>query len=274
MDRNLTSSLTLAFTLSISAAVWPATFVVDDTGDGVDVVPGDGTCSDGTGAPNCTLRAAIMEANALAGADNIHFSHAGATSFTPASAYPIITEQVTIDGTTDPDFVSTPVVELNGTSAGAAAGLKLQAASSFVRGLVINRFSTSGITLQVGDGTAIEGCYIGTDVAGTAALANGIGIFISNSNNHIMGGTTAAARNLISGNTAEGVLIQGSTSGATGNQILGNYIGTDVNGTADLGNGTEGIEINTANAKYSPRIKKSSKDVAASALALSPTPPA
>ena len=45
------------------------TFTVNSTMDAVDANPGDGVCDDGAG--NCTLRAAIMEANALAGADTI-----------------------------------------------------------------------------------------------------------------------------------------------------------------------------------------------------------
>ena len=46
-----------------------ATFVVNTTNDTADVAPGDGVCLDGAGA--CSLRAAISEANALAGADTI-----------------------------------------------------------------------------------------------------------------------------------------------------------------------------------------------------------
>jgi len=44
-------------------------FVVDAERDGADSQVGDGICADATGA--CTLRAAIQEANALAGADEI-----------------------------------------------------------------------------------------------------------------------------------------------------------------------------------------------------------
>lgn len=50
-----------------------ATFLVSDPGDSVDLDPGDGVCSSARNA-NCTLRAAIMEANALAGADTIRLN--------------------------------------------------------------------------------------------------------------------------------------------------------------------------------------------------------
>jgi len=49
---------------------WAATFTVDTTTDSVDTNPGDGTCSDGSA---CSLRAAVMEANALSGEDTIEF---------------------------------------------------------------------------------------------------------------------------------------------------------------------------------------------------------
>jgi len=44
-------------------------FVVNSTNDAIDADPGNGVCDDGSG--NCTLRAAIMEANAIAGANTI-----------------------------------------------------------------------------------------------------------------------------------------------------------------------------------------------------------
>ncbi|HJQ31229.1 MAG TPA: hypothetical protein VJ866_03570 [Pyrinomonadaceae bacterium] len=69
------------------------------------------------------------------------------------------------------------LVEINGASAGVANGLHIAGGSSTVRGLVINRFSgvnfASGnaIFLQ-GSGNKVEGCFLGTDAAGTADLGN------------------------------------------------------------------------------------------------------
>jgi hypothetical protein len=88
-----------------------------------------------------------------------------------------------------------------------------------------------------GPGNVVQGNYIGTDITGTRPVANGTGISISESNNTI-GGTTAAARNLISGNVQSGIIISGSSIHATNNVVEGNYIGTDVTGTIALGNGT------------------------------------
>ncbi len=67
-------SLALLIALAALATAGPtpahgASFTVDATHDAVDAVPGDGLCADATGA--CTLRAAVMETNALPGADEI-----------------------------------------------------------------------------------------------------------------------------------------------------------------------------------------------------------
>ncbi|MCA9773195.1 MAG: right-handed parallel beta-helix repeat-containing protein, partial [Myxococcales bacterium] len=61
---------TTAILLSVVAAAHGATFIVDSTIDAVDAVPGDGVCA--TASAECTLRAAISEANALPGADTIN----------------------------------------------------------------------------------------------------------------------------------------------------------------------------------------------------------
>lgn len=52
--------------------VFCATFTVNNNGDTVDAIPGDGICSDAFG--NCTLRAAIREANQSSNTDEITFS--------------------------------------------------------------------------------------------------------------------------------------------------------------------------------------------------------
>ena len=96
----LTGLLSLAPLPPLLSTAFAATFVVDSTGDGGDSNAGNGTCDDGGG--NCTLRAAIEEANAWAGADVINFTVAGGGPHTiaPGSALPTITDQVTIDGYT------------------------------------------------------------------------------------------------------------------------------------------------------------------------------
>src|SRR5262249_8967925 len=84
--------------------------------------------------------------------------------------------------------------------------------------------------------TSIQGNYIGTDVTGTLALANPQGIG-DNGFRTIIGGTLPGARNLISGNPQQGIVLAGTNS-----MVKGNYIGTDWTGTVALGNG-QGVQI-------------------------------
>ena len=95
-------------------------FTVDSTGDEVDANPGDGICA--TAGAVCTLRAAIVQANAFIGLDTIAFNISGVGPHTiqPGAALPTIIDPVIIDGTTEPDFAGTPVIELNDTNAGLA----------------------------------------------------------------------------------------------------------------------------------------------------------
>jgi hypothetical protein len=193
-----------------------------------------------------SLRQAILDANAtpnVGGPDLISFNipGSGVQTIAPASPLPTISDPVVLDGTTQPAYAGSPLIELTGSSAGAGVGLRITAGSSTVKGLVINAF-LGGVSLLTNGGNLIVGNYIGTDAAGTAARANFYGVFISGPNNTV-GGTTAGARNLISGN-GEGVAIVGS--GATGNQVLGNYIGTDAAGTAAVAN-FYGLSISTSN---------------------------
>ncbi|MFY9569923.1 MAG: HYR domain-containing protein, partial [Blastocatellia bacterium] len=202
-------------------------FVVSNTGDNGGVNPAPG-------AATGTLRQAIVDANANAGADTISFSiGAGAQTISLAAQLPIIADPVTIDGTTQPGFAGTPIIELIGGAA-IPSGLTIDAGNSTVKGLVINSFILAGILLQTNGGNIVEGNYLGTELNGSIALPNGTGITIDGVPNNRVGGTTAAARNVISGNAQIGIFINGSA--ATGNIVQGNFIGTNAAGTAGLGN--------------------------------------
>ncbi len=92
-------------------------------------------------------------------------------------------------------------------------------------------------------GNVVEGDYIGTDASGTHALANGnCGVWISGgAQDNTIGGTTAAARDVISGNAAHGVYLVGP--GTTGDVVEGDYIGASASGTGSLGNAADGVML-------------------------------
>ena len=187
-----------------------------------------------------SFRQAILEANATNGLDTIVFQIPGSGPFTisPASALPAITDPVVIDGTTQPGFTNRPVIELNGAAAGSsAAGLRLLAGNSTVRGLAINRFGAEAIRIQSPGTNLIAGNFIGTDVTGLLPRGNANGVYITSASGNIIGGTNSADRNLISANADTGVLLQN----AGANVVLGNFVGTTITGTLDLGNTNNGV---------------------------------
>jgi CSLREA domain-containing protein len=223
---------------SVSAA---ASFTVNSTDDA-----NDGTCN----GSHCSLREAINAANSAAGADTIAFSIPGPAphSIKPLSPLPDTTDPVTIDGTTEPDFAGSPIVELDGSLAGLATGLVIAGGHSTVRGLVINRFSQAGIRLEdccsvppvLGD-NVVQGNFVGTDVTGTIALGNGVaGVHLFNTPRNLIGGTGAGRGNLISGNVRG---IRTEHPGTSDNLVQGNLIGTQRDGSSPLGQVEEGVLI-------------------------------
>ena len=100
--------------------------------------------------------------------------------------------------------------------------------------------NNTGIRIVGNEATAnkVQGNYIGPDVTGNVAVFNFTGIEIAEAHNNLIGGTSAAARNVISGNkTGVGIL------DASGNKVQGNFIGTNANGTQALGNTDDGVDI-------------------------------
>ncbi len=163
------------------------------------------------------------------------------------SDLPAITEAVNLDGYTQPGASANTLsagndavlrIEIDGSNT--TRGLHLNSAEIFVSGLVINRATGKGIELDGSGQHTVAGCLIGTDPTGTLALGNPIGVRVQSPNNTI-GGPMAAARNVISGNTDSGVVIPSVS--AAGNHVQGNFIGTDVSGTEELGNAGDGIHI-------------------------------
>ena len=199
-----------------------------------------------------SLQQAILDANAASGLDTIIFQiqGTGVHTITPTNALPQITDPVVIDGTTQPGFAGTPLIELNGANAGANSdGLRLSAGNSTIRGLAINRHSGAGIHVQAPGGTnSIQGNFIGTDPTGTLSRGNGQssthsgGVWIDGSSGNLIGGLYLTNRNVISANGGSGLYLQN----CGGNTIQGNLIGTSLSGAAALGNSNNGVSLYSA----------------------------
>ena len=107
--------------------------------------------------------------------------------------------------------------------------------------MAVNGFARSGVLMQgsAATGNKVEGNFIGTNASGTRDLGNIIdGVRIDGGSDNTVGGSQPAQGNVISGN---GVEIRGS--GATGNLVARNYVGTDASGSQDLGNSSDGVYI-------------------------------
>ena len=205
--------LGLGFVLSLGAA-HGATFTVTNTNDS-----GGGS-----------LRQAILDANTAAGPDTIDFNIPGTGPFQilPLSILPPLAGGTTLDATTQPGYAGTPLIEISTFS---GAGLRMTGTGgNTIRGVCVNDFS-AGIQIE-SDDNHVEGCFLGTNVTGTIAVPNGVGIVLTSGvAGNVIGGSAAAARNLISGNTTG---IQSTGGGAT--TIQGNYIGTSITGNSPIPN--------------------------------------
>ncbi|HET7524482.1 MAG TPA: DUF4347 domain-containing protein, partial [Burkholderiaceae bacterium] len=194
-----------------------------------------------------SLRQAIIDANALAGADTITFNIAGTgvQTINLASALPAITDTVTIDGTTQAGYaVGAPVIVLEGGAAGAnATGITLQASNSTIRGLQIQGFvnGSSGVT---GVAILLDGTTGGGD---NNTISENL---LTNNNESVTGSvgaiaiTGAADNNLITSNrlinnNADGIRFADALS--TGNQITNNLIS---------GSGDDGVKLSGANITF------------------------
>ena len=169
-----------------------------------------------------------------------------------ASTACVITDSGTSDNVVEGDYIGTDPTGADHLDNGhQGVDILAGATSNTVGGTttgardVISGNANGGVLIS-GSGTSgnvVEGDYIGTTAAGTAALANGRnGVdILAGATSNTVGGTTAGAGDVISGNTALGVEISGS--GTAYNVVEGDYIGTNAAGTGALPNGINGVDI-------------------------------
>jgi hypothetical protein len=220
--RNVCAALTLSLLLAAGASA--ATFTVTNTND--------------TGAGS--LRQAITDANAAGPGAVVAFSiGSGVQSIVPLSALPDVSANVTVDGSTQPGYAGTPVIELNDSLMGVSPSANCLSSAGTIRAIVVNRCNGRALSMNGGKVTA---CFIGTDVTGLLALANNSGVTVGGATS-LVGGNTDAEGNLISGNNRDVIV----TSGGQGSEIAHNRIGTTVTGEAPFTvNSNQGIAIQFA----------------------------
>ncbi|HXH38651.1 MAG TPA: CSLREA domain-containing protein [Thermoanaerobaculia bacterium] len=243
-----------------------ATITVTTTSD--DLTPNDGSVS---------LREAITAINAGATGDPdilaqspgtfgtndkilFNIPGAGLHTIAPATNLPTITQAVLIDGYSQGGASANTLaigdnaillIELTGSGVSGGTGLNFSNAvtGGEVRGLLMTLWSFNAILLNGASNMVIDGNFLGTNAAGSAfspfTTTNNFGLFVAGAAvGNTIGGATAAARNLISGNIG-GIAI--GNVGTTNNLIQNNYIGTNAAGTFALPN-YQGISFDSADA--------------------------
>lgn len=111
------------------------------------------------------------------------------------------------------------------------------------QGNVISGNGADGIGAGTGSASnTIQGNIVGLNAAGNSERGNGqTGIDLAGTG-HLVGGSAAAARNVVSGNSIDGIALVGNANSIS---VSGNYVGTDVTGAIDLGNLSNGLEISS-----------------------------
>ena len=175
----------------------------------------------------------------------------GVFNILPTDQLPTLSRATTLDGGTQPTNSNPngPAIVINGALAPPPSvfpqGLRLRGINCTVRGLVINGFAANGI-LITGSNAAnnvVEGCYLGTDPAGNSAVPSGFTpiTMADGAHDNTIGGSTASARNVISGSAYQGLVIREPDT--RNNVVQGNWIGLNATGTASLPNTWSGVAI-------------------------------
>ncbi len=217
--------------------------VVNSVGDAGDLVTTeqDHSCDtgetidrNGTKEPECTLRAAIDEANVRAGQDSIAFDIPGGLQPRIETSLQLTTP-VLIDGSTQP---GTRRVWLDGDGS-RAVGLAVVGDDTTLEGLAVSGYTDNAIEIS-GDGNVLQATFVGTDLSGTT-LVEGGGVLVTGDDNRV-GGTRPAGTCFGNCNVLVGGGIGVNVLGGNENGVLGNFIGIGANG-APLGHLFDGIQV-------------------------------
>ena len=217
---------------SASVGTEVTTFRVNSTGDAVDAAPGNGVCRTASGA--CTLRAAIQEANALAGAQAVML---------PAGVYKITLAEPANGGIAGGDLDITGPARITGAGAARTTidGNLRKHRVVVVAGTAGSRVELSGVTIrggrteEYGDGGGLRIEAGAMVVLRLVTVRDNFGSRNSAGGGIYNTGTLTLDRSLVTGNGARdaGGITNGGTLLVTRSTISNNQA-ADIGG---LGNG-------------------------------------
>jgi CSLREA domain-containing protein len=228
----------------LPASAGAATLTVNETGDQSDANPGNGACDrDAVAAGSqCTLRAAIEEANALGGTDDIGFASAiancSASDVDPCTIdvtggdisspfLPPIATGTTVNGCSASPNHAGPCVGVRNSIIHADDGglMSIGGNGVAVRGLAITNANTGLSSTSSATGATIENNWFGIKLDGSAE-GNFWGVALAASASTVGGtagatGTSPATRNVFGNNTVGLEIKEGDN-----NTVIGNFIGS------------------------------------------------
>jgi hypothetical protein len=169
-----------------------------------------------------SLRWAINQVNKDAGkkgSDTINFDIAGTGTQTiaPLSQLPTIKYSVTIDGTTQPGYSGTPLIDINGdamTGGGGGDALVVQGNGSIVKGLAIDHF-TRGIVAS-GTYDLITENVLGSEAPSFNGVDDGFSKAID-----VYGSNTTVTNNTIDSHEGSGIMLE---SQSNSNIVVTNFV--------------------------------------------------
>ncbi|HEY0399310.1 MAG TPA: right-handed parallel beta-helix repeat-containing protein, partial [Acidimicrobiia bacterium] len=225
--------------------------------------PGPDTIDfDVPGAPEILLTSALPPLTSPVTIDGTSQADVVVRTVAPAPSFPglsIVTPDVTVAGLALGGFSAAiatraPWTSIVGNDLGVRpdgvtpipndVGLALDSgAGAVVTGNVVSANLGAGIRFSGGGTAVITGNRIGSTADGLSDLGNGaVGIGLATvSGPVVIGGTGVGDRNVISGNAGPGI----AATGVGGLTVLGNHIGTGLDGVTPLGNDGDGVRLSS-----------------------------
>ncbi len=206
-----------------------ATLTVNSTGDESDGDPSDGVCDTGNSDDGltglCTLRAAIMQANALGGPNTILFDLGGPFPKITTTGLPAITESIIIDGNTGGADKVVLTIDPGDVTPGVGSGLLIEAGGSSISNLIIYGFGGSGITMTTGEDNVLTDSWLGVDETGASRPNGSFALFMESGGHEIGCPDDPACGNVIDD---IGIFFSGGIT------IQNNFVGTTPDGLSSL----------------------------------------
>jgi CSLREA domain-containing protein len=238
----------LACALVVPAVASAEEFTVNSTGDEVDVLVGNNVCL--TAGGKCTLRAAIEEADfaeepARFDFDETIFDGGVAGTIALGSKLPAIEVRTLIHGREclTAAGVNGPCVGIDGPSSGPALSIK-NTEEVEIEGLAVTGAQT-GVSVDGSRFFLAQENWFGIKLDGSPG-GNGTGILVGpGSDKALIGSEGAERRNVIAGNTGDGLDVHG----ASRVRVFGNYFGVKPDGTNLAANGGDDVEVTSGPAE-------------------------